>query len=88
MKFDDAERAAAKLLGREGDYSTPVDEECGDAMPVDDWLECVAYGFFIDYDGTGHPALDGMMDERIVLRPSDGAAKLPFDCTHVVWYNR
>lgn len=62
----------------------------GDLMTVEEWLDCVKTGGFIDYDGSGSLATkDGVCDIRI--QPSDITAlklELPTWCTHIVWYNR
>lgn len=59
----------------------------GDVMSASAWLESCEAGLFIDYDGHGHPAKDGKMDESIVLKPSQ-RQDLPKDATHVVWFNK
>lgn len=63
--------------------------DIGDLMTMKDWLECVADGGFIDYDGYGHYATETEMDESVVVRPSDVAAgKIDLSRTHIVWFNR
>lgn len=59
----------------------------GDIMTVGEFLENVNSGFFIDYDGSGHPMRDGKMDKRIDVYPSR-AKDIPSDATHIQWYNK
>jgi len=58
----------------------------GDLMTVQEWLECVEGGMFIDYDGHGRPAKDGLMSSMFIS-PSR-ARSIPIDATHIVWFNR
>ena len=60
----------------------------GDVMSLEDFLGCVKEGGFIDYDGYGHYAKDGMMSD-VCIFPSDvkhGSIRKEFDT--VVWFNR
>ncbi len=61
----------------------------GDLIPIDEFLEDIRHGNFVDYDGSGHYALVDKVS-NIKFRPStfdyDYAVKNNF--THVVWYNR
>jgi len=62
-----------------------------DIMTVEDYLECVESGSFIDYDGFGHPivpVINGEEDKSIFLYPSEGSSKIPEGVTHIKWYNR
>jgi len=59
-----------------------------DIMTVEDYLECVEQRGFIDYDGYGHPIVNGKEDKSIFLYPSEGALKIPEGVTHIKWYNR
>ena len=62
--------------------------DIGDLMPLKQFLECVEFGGFIDYDGFGHLAtIDKESD--ITISPSKvNSYKFPKWCTHIVWYNR
>lgn len=42
---------------------------------------------FVDYDGYGHPMKHGAICEAIIIRPSNHT-QIPYDATHIVWYNR
>lgn len=60
----------------------------GDLMPLQEFIECVEWGGFIDYDGWGYLATEtGKSD--IVIYPSEVEGYvLPEWCTHVLWYNK
>jgi len=62
--------------------------EYGDHMTMQEWLECVECGGFIDYDGWGNYATaDKMSDKKLV--PSDVKKNnIDESYTHVVWFNR
>jgi len=55
-------------------------------MTVKYWVEAVIDGFFIDYDGFGVLAKDGMMS-NIEIYPSQFES-IPAEVTHIVWYNK
>jgi hypothetical protein len=59
----------------------------GDIMTRQEYVECVEEGLFIDYDGSGHPMRDGLMDKLTIVIPSK-LSELPDDCTHVIWFNK
>lgn len=62
--------------------------EYGDHMTMEEFLDSVKCGGFIDYDGHGKYATDKIMTD-IIVRPSDykkGLIKKEY--THVVWFNR
>ena len=62
--------------------------EHGDLMTLKDWLECVACGGFIDYDGFGRYVRDGK-ESDIEIYPSDvkhDSVRKDFDS--VMWFNR
>lgn len=64
------------------------DKEC--LMPVDEFLEGVKSGHFIDYDGSGHWATETHHCEHRVC-PSDISVLKrvpPAWATHICWYNR
>jgi hypothetical protein len=60
-----------------------LDREC--LIPIDQWLDGVRRGGFVDYDGHGRLAtangVSGMM-----WVPSKGSP--PAWATHICWYNR
>jgi hypothetical protein len=64
----------------------------GDVMTIQEFVEDVEGGMFIDYDGFGHPVKDGLQDPDITIYPSQvqpATIGLVFgDATHVCWYNR
>lgn len=60
----------------------------GDLMSLDDFIESVKSGGFIDYDGYGNYVKDGKMTD-IEIYPSDvknGNIRKEFD--KIVWFNR
>ena len=60
----------------------------GDLIPMEEWIDCVKSGGFIDYDGHGYYALENCRT-RIVVRPSDLAnGMVDQTFTHVLWMNR
>ncbi len=76
-------------------YSEPIPAD-SDVMTVQEYLDCVNCGGFVDDDGMGDVARDGLIAPAEMksngwpawLRPSDGDRYIPKDATHVVWYNR
>jgi hypothetical protein len=60
----------------------------GTLFTVSDYLDMVECGGFIDYDGFGHPSSGTHEDPRHIIKPSDGATKIPPQATHICWYNR
>lgn len=60
----------------------------GDIMTLKEYLECVEEHSLIDDDGHGHPVKDNMKDTQLTLFPSEGDRHIPFDATHVIWYNK
>lgn len=71
-----------------GHYTSEPECEEGDIMTVKDYLEQVKTRVLIDYDGSGYPMKDGLIDRSITLVPSQGDDNIPDDATHVIWYNR
>lgn len=60
----------------------------GDVMSLNDFIETVRDGGFIDYDGSGNYVKDGKMS-NIDIYPSDveyGAIRKDFDT--IIWFNR
>lgn len=68
----------------------PLDEEGNgdDVMTLEDYLDCVKNGSFIDYDGYGHPVKDNKQDTQFDIFPSEGRNHIPLDATHIVWFNK
>lgn len=64
----------------------PDDED--DVYTVEEFLQHVESGSFIDYDGFGEPVKDGLSDPSIVICPSQAKHAIPADATHIVWFNR
>ena len=67
-------------------YGRTLDIE-DDVYTIEEFLNCVKCGAFIDYDGFGFPVKDKLADESIEVKPSK-IDKIPKDATHIVWYNR
>ncbi len=59
----------------------------GDLMTVEDFMECVSCGLFIDYDGSGHPVKNGRMS-KLNIYPSQCPGVIPEDATHIMWFNK
>lgn len=57
----------------------------GDLMTIEEYMECVNGGGFVDYDGFGYASDGKVMFTEKRIRPSDGE---PFGYTHVVWFNK
>ena len=70
---------------------TPIFSELpdyGDVMSLEDFIDNVNCGGFIDYDGSGNYVKDGK-ESDITIKPSDvkrGTIRTDFDT--IVWYNR
>lgn len=65
---------------------TEFEKECH--MPLEEWLDCVEDGAFIDYDGFGELATATHFSD-IEISPSQAKIfEFPEWCTHIVWYNR
>jgi len=60
----------------------------GDVMSLQEFIECVKSGSFIDYDGSGNYVKDGKIS-NIEIYPSDikyNAIRREFDT--IIWFNR
>ncbi len=73
---------------------TPVEwadlPKYGDLMRIEDWIECVEDGGFIDYDGSGTYS-DGERMSNKTVHPSDVNADQLIkneEFTRIVWFNR
>jgi len=62
--------------------------EYGDHMTIEKFRECVAYGGFIDYDGSGNFATATQMSNFEVSPSAFPSMEVPKWATHVVWFNR
>ena len=63
----------------------------GDLMTLDDWIDAVKQGAFIDYDGHGYYACDGGMltgPEHQVYPSMVKEGKIMDTFTHIMWFNR
>lgn len=63
----------------------------GDLMTIEEWLENVECGGFIDYDGSGTLAYKDKMSDIDVypsMVKSGMFQMIRGDFTHVVWFNR
>jgi len=63
-------------------------DNIGTLMPIQDFIDCVNHGGFIDYDGFGYYATS-TQESDITIIPSDVKAQMiRNDFQYVVWYNR
>jgi hypothetical protein len=69
-------------------YITTPEPEYDDVMTVEEFIDCVKQGLFIDYDGCGCPMKDGKYDQNIDVSPSTYEQDIPDDATHIVWFNK
>lgn len=70
-----------------GIYHINQDDEHLHLMTLQDFRVAVGQGVFIDYDGYGHYARNGVADDSAIALPSE-IDKMPEWATHVVWFNR
>lgn len=68
-------------------YDSPVSEDNGDLMTVEEFKGFCANDSFIDYDGYGYAVINGMADRMNPILPSE-ASKIRSNVTHVIWFNR
>lgn len=69
--------------------SEKINEDDGDLMTIEDYMDSVACGLFIDYDGMGDAVKDGYyMNRRSYVYPSKLGKDIPEGATHILWYNR
>ena len=60
----------------------------GDLMPIEDFIDCVNSGGFIDYDGSGNYAT-ATQESDIAVYPSDIKKEMyRKDFSHIMWYNK
>lgn len=69
-----------------GIYTEQFDKDDGDLMTVKDFVNSVADGMFIDYDGYGNPVRNNRL-ANIDIFPSQ-VHEIPDTATHILWYNR
>jgi hypothetical protein len=81
-----ADRLQQIIDGPAPTYNVKI-PDYGDVMTVEEWRACVESGYFIDDDGIGAPAKDGMMMDDRDAFPS-GIDDIPEDATHIVWFNK
>jgi hypothetical protein len=74
-------------LLKEGVKFNPVKESCGDLFTVENWIDNVRSGGFIDYDGFGNYAFENEVSNKEVI-PSDIKGKMDMRFSHIMWYNR
>lgn len=71
-----------------GDYTSNIPEHDKELLiPIDQFLDGVNMFMFTDDDGFGYPAKDGKMDKTAKVIPSL-KKEIPWDATHIVWYNK
>jgi len=87
-------RAVKNLVDSEasrlGTDLNPISGDVGVLIPIEDWVEMVNNGNFIDYDGHGNWATATHHGNEMV-EPSDITGfhvEPPRWATHVLWYNR
>lgn len=61
--------------------------EYGDLYLVKKFRQWCGDSQLIDYDGDGHPVKDGLMNSKILIKPSK-YEEIPEDATHLMWFNR
>jgi len=89
--MDDVWKRSAKLDREKRMLITPEFEELsdyGDVMSLEDFIENVKDGGFIDYDGHGRYVKDGK-ESDILIYPSDvqhNSVRKDFDT--IIWFNR
>ena len=70
------------------DYNLYPIDDCGNLIPIKEFVEDCKHGFFSDYDGSGVYAT-AQEQSTIDIKPSDILAnKYRKDFTHVMWYNK
>jgi hypothetical protein len=63
----------------------------GDLFTIQEFIEMVKSGCFVNDDGTGYYATDLAYDRDAIARPSDiykGIVLKGYGHTHVVWFNK
>ena len=60
----------------------------GDLMTLEEFIQHVENGYFIDYDGQGEYATDTHVTGITVIPSDIIKGNINEEYTHVVWYNR
>ena len=65
----------------------------GDLFTVEEYLDYVKGGMFVDYDGHGyavymHSEKVGIVDNKRYIYPSQGDEAIPPTTTHILWFNK
>lgn len=69
------------------DYNLEPEPNYGHMMTVAAFRAACRHGGFIDYDGFGHPAKNGAINDQITIVPSR-ISEIPPEATHIWWLNR
>ena len=67
-------------------YTEPLGTHA-DVYSVGEFRSICMFGNFIDYDGFGYPVRENLVDETTPIKPSK-LSDIPYDATHIVWFNR
>lgn len=62
--------------------------EYGDLMTMEEFLDSVACGALIDYDGHGNYATETEMSDIVVVPSDVRLGRINMTFSHVVWFNR
>ena len=92
LKWADPEIKLMSKLSREKRMMMPYTlseiPDFADVMSLEDFVECVKAGGFIDYDGSGNYCIDGK-ETNITIHPSDVKAEaIRWEFDTITWYNR
>jgi len=67
----------------------PIEPDYTDLMTLDEFVDCVKTGLFIDYDGSGYYATESLYDRDSPAIPSEiKQGKINSSYTHVAWFNK
>jgi hypothetical protein len=76
-----------ETTGDASDQLSPIPDEC-DLMTLQEFIDSVKDGLFVDYDGHGRYA-NGMMMSPELIYPSDVIKGVVLEgWTHVAWFNK
>lgn len=67
---------------------TELNPDYGDCMTLEEFLEGVACTAFTDYDGWGYPSDGTHHDRDTIIRPSNAQFGIPYNTTHILWFNK
>lgn len=82
-----AEALQHLAAGHEIDFDVRIEGHHGALMTRQEWLDDVAAGGFIDYDGWGNQVNAAGAIVGPTISPSR-ADTLRDDCAYILWYNR